>query len=730
MDGPMDTTARSRTPIPSSGAPGMAAANGNRPAETTFDPISPVPPVYLDDLLEVVRPFISPSSVPSTAPAGRPLEPDLVTSTPDTNHVRAIATRDESAPNASPKPHRPLNTGQLQSLEVANTERLYTAPSQGPLHDGDIATVAAPTPASDPQQLLNSRELEGRLSFAGRPVDSAFDASTDPVATAGQLHLADHQDHSLDSNQLRASDPTQYVIADYYPSDAGQSPPESSAQSPLEYPLKSRLSARRGGSLERPVRPIDNERPWRHSDSWRADEHRTTELDRPTPSFVDGNERTYRGVTTSSSASSPTRSNRTSLPPRAPRGVSDAERSQRPMSSIDGPATFKTPSERMPSQLRASFDRDEPRRAEYMVPPLSISPRNRPTPSQGLDSSGDRQPGMPPGHRGRFPIFRPLLGHPTTEALVKDGPQAPPLPRRASGRNKSDRDDVPRNDDMDVRGRPVPVRTHQMANDPRRASFPSNASSPAHLNGRNGNAHEIPEDSIRNTPTFNQDRQHRPQLTTRQHAPHDPSQPHAIHIHSPRQGQARAQMSGGLNGAGPAAGSRLASPTTTPDLAHVRGAPSLAGKPGMTSHQSSYDHGRPTVFPSIDEHQVPGDGVSNTALAYGPNVVPYSGASRMSSTQASRNYSGTSGGGGRKFSAQWSRTTSGGRWSDQSSIASHTRMRTTTIPTALYQQALALKPLPPPPPPSKSPRETHPLLERKPHNSIAGKDGLPFTSIM
>ena len=241
----------------------------------------------------------------------------------------------------------------------------------------------------------------------------------------------------------------------------------------------------------------------------------------------------------------------------------------------------------------------------------------------------------------------------------------------------------------------TPATTHD-----RRASVPNNPASTTSSSRRNSSWHEITEQSVRMTPAFNNDHPARPRLATRQPAGQNHVESSAGTLHAP------SQASTGRHAASVAL-----------DHNNLRGVPTAPLRSGASSNASSAGYGRPGFFPSIDEHRVSGDGTSHVDYAYGPNFMPYSSASGISSTQISRNQSSTTNG-GRNLSTPWSRTTSGGHWTDQSSISSHTRMKTMVVPSALFQQALALKPLPPPPPPSKTASETHPLLERNPYATM------------
>lgn len=58
----------------------------------------------------------------------------------------------------------------------------------------------------------------------------------------------------------------------------------------------------------------------------------------------------------------------------------------------------------------------------------------------------------------------------------------------------------------------------------------------------------------------------------------------------------------------------------------------------------------------------------------------------------------------------------------------HSALHDSSVPSLLFQQALALKPLPAPPPPSKSPLETHPLIERG--FSSTGKRSWEYTTVI
>lgn len=55
------------------------------------------------------------------------------------------------------------------------------------------------------------------------------------------------------------------------------------------------------------------------------------------------------------------------------------------------------------------------------------------------------------------------------------------------------------------------------------------------------------------------------------------------------------------------------------------------------------------------------------------------------------------------------------------SVAQRLEQAPNTMPLTSLPEVLALKPLPPPPPPSKSPQETHPLLERSSPSSLGNK---------
>ncbi len=160
------------------------------------------------------------------------------------------------------------------------------------------------------------------------------------------------------------------------------------------------------------------------------------------------------------------------------------------------------------------------------------------------------------------------------------------------------------------------------------------------------------------------------------------------------------------------------------------------GRRDLISPARSYEQARPRAFPSIHEDRVYAeDGPpARTDLAYTPDGYLHHSYSSGSQSQSQQTWPHSSRRTSvhRNPSSQWTGISSAARWSERTTSSNASsqlvKMKTTTIPAALYQQALALKELPPPPPPSKTPAETHPLLEQ----GLAAKSlgGTPYSTTL
>ena len=169
-----------------------------------------------------------------------------------------------------------------------------------------------------------------------------------------------------------------------------------------------------------------------------------------------------------------------------------------------------------------------------------------------------------------------------------------------------------------------------------------------------------------------------------------------------------------LHAKAPDSGSReYMPPISTIESGHRRRPAAHPGRRETTPPHRPYDYVRAPAFPSIHEDYVYVDGTSPGEHAYyTPEEYELPGGSDSDRPWPhSRGISSE-----RNVSSQWTSTSSGERWnnhrSERSTPIPQVRVKATTVPAALYQQALALKPLPAPPPPSKLPSETHPLLEQ------------------
>lgn len=658
------------------------------PTVTNAGLLIPAPPVYLEDLLAVVKPFITPqlTAITSGDVSARDLEPTAKDMAP----LQALRQQQAKLDKA------PLS--QIE-VEIPRDAAIPEEPRRAP-------------PAPPVEQARSSLMLHGTASFGEehgphthRRDASALKGASDPVSALEASGLVASQDVVAATRRPQESLSADYVIANYYPSEGSPSTHDDQLHSPPDYPLKSRLSARRRSSFERPAMHHSlNERPWRHSDSSSRSEWRPAELE-GLASPDTGHQRRWSGATASINNSTTARRDRMNLPAILSAGAVDHERLRTPI-GLDGRDLAELPAEAGPAQSRITSKQDETQGRDYTVAPLAVGARKDRRWHQHRQPPGYGQARSSLAHQGGSSTFRSAPSH-LPPALLDDGvEQAPPLPRRASARNRQWRDESPRQNDKDARAGASATWTQASTHD-RRASVPSNPAPTTSPSRRNSSWHEITEQSVRMTPAFNNDRPARPQLATRQPARHNRVELSAGTVHTPSQAPT------GRDAASVAV-----------DHSHVRSVPAAPVRSGASSNASSAGYGRPRLCPSIDEDRVSGDGTSQADHSYGPSYMPYGSASGMSSTQISRNHSSTTNG-GRNLSTPWSRTTSGGHWTDQSSISSHTRMKTAMVPSALFQQALALKPLPPPPPPSKTPSETHPLLERNRYATLNQRRDLP-----
>ncbi len=259
----------------------------------------------------------------------------------------------------------------------------------------DILT--GPSTESTPQVYQGRRSFQLSQSYLPSPVNEPVypnSAVNGLDATRAQNDPSSSAPHELDADA--------YVITNYYPSDESQTTSEQGNPNQADnYPLKHRLSQRRGGSLERPAATTFTERPWRHSDSMTPRESRPVQPDGIHAPPVDGRSSWYRA---NSPTTSPAvaRAHRLSLPPTSSRGPSDGERS---VSSGNGTmtASSSTRSERAPDQIRHEVD-GQP--AHPMLESPASSPlaagRQRPLSYHDGQAAEAERPAVGPRQRSRL----------------------------------------------------------------------------------------------------------------------------------------------------------------------------------------------------------------------------------------------------------------------------------------------------------------------------------------
>ena len=292
------------------------------------------------------------------------------------------------------------------------------------------------------------------------------------------------------------------------------------------------------------------------------------------------------------------------------------------------------------------------------------------------------------------------MGNPAAEVEEVRSPPAPPLPRRDSRRARRDgaqrtSHELPRHTTIQ----------HSRSRSDERCMVLDQLAKDL----RNGSTHGAIRSTIPEINPMPPDHPSRQPHTVSPFA--DPPRRHSY------MGDRTPPESRVLHAKAPGSGSREYMPQiSVVENGRLRRPAARPGRREMTPPRRSHDHVRAPAFPSIHEDYVYVDGTSPGEQAY-YTPEEYEPASASHGSRSDRPWPHSRGiSSERNPSSQWTSMSSGERWSNHRSERStpipQVRVKATTVPAALYQQALALKPLPPPPPPSKLPFETHPLLEQ------------------
>ena len=351
-----------------------------QPTMTNAGLFSPAPPVYLEDLLAVVKPFITPQPT-ATADSSHRLEISsaLGSGTPVKTTSGGVSAQDAKGIAEDTTPLHVQQQQQQQTkfdkapqsqieVEVPRGTAIPEEPRRAPPAPPVEQTESSWKPLST-GGFGEERDLHTHTRDA-----SALEDASDPVSTAHASGLAESQDTMPATRRPQQSLSTDYVIANYYPSEAGLSTHDDQLQSPPDYPLKSRLSARRRGSFERPVmHHALKERPWRHSDSLSRSDWRPAGLEGLASPEMD-NQGRWTGATASINSSATARRDHVNLPAIVTAGAVDRERLRTPIGS-DGRDLAELPAGVDPAHSRVASKQDETQGRDYTVAPLAVGAR-------------------------------------------------------------------------------------------------------------------------------------------------------------------------------------------------------------------------------------------------------------------------------------------------------------------------------------------------------------------